>query len=261
MTPIMTFSVIALIVGFVTAGLKIQFDRFFAIILLVSLMGLSVAGAVNTFLWIVFLSAGYVLWKNREKIKGMPSQNKKKFITLVPVLAFVGVYAGSVLFSHVSNHVLSFTLGVLAVLYGLRLVFIHFKPYELEYKNEKPIYQKICGLFGLIVSGFFAGFIGTTLKPLKIPFAVKIGKMNMGQVYLGNTITAFYASFFAIILHSFYSSPNMSMTINNVLLGISLWLAIHIVFELTQMFFKDKWRKPFQIFIGLVLILVAFKFF
>ena len=252
---------IALIVGFVTAGLKIQFDRFFAIILLVSLMGLSVAGAVNTFLWIMFLSAGYVLWKNREKIKGMPSENKKKFITLAPALAFVGVFVGTILFSLASGQVLSITLGVLALLYGLRLVFIHFKPYELEYKNEKPIYQKICGLFGPVVSGFFAGFIGTTLKPLKIPFAVKIGKMNLGQVYLGNTITAFYSSIFAIILHSFYGSSSTTMTVNNVLLGIPLWFGIHIVFELTQMFFKDKWRKPFQILIGLVLIIVAFKFF
>ena len=261
MTYTIIFFVIAIIVGFVAAGLKIQFDRFFAIILLVSLMGLSVAGAVNTFLWIVFLSAGYVLWKNREKIKGMPQVNKKKFLTIIPLLAFVGVFVGTIIFNKVSNNVLMISLGILALLYGLRLVFIHFKPHEFEYKNEKPIYQKICGLFGPVVSGFFAGFIGTTLKPLKIPFAVKIGKMNMGQVYLGNTITAFYSSIFAIILHSFYVIHRTAMTANNVLLGISLWLAIHVVFELTQKFFKDKWRKPFQIFIGLVLIIVAFKFF
>ena len=258
---ITSFVSIAVIVGFVTAGLRIQFDRFFAIILLISLMGLSATGAVNTFLWIVLLSSGYVLWKNREKIKGLPSANKKKFLTLVPLLAFVGVFAGSAVFSRASNSSLSIVLGALALLYGLRLVFIHFKPDELEYKNAKPIYQKICGLFGPVVSGFFSGFIGTTLKPLKIPFAVKIGKMNMGQVYLGNTITAFYASIFAIILHGLYATQTAAMTVNNIFLGISLWLAIQIVFELTQMFFKDKWRKPFQIFIGLVLIVVAFKFF
>jgi hypothetical protein len=111
------------------------------------------------------------------------------------------------------------------------------------------------------VSGFFAGFIGTTLKPLKIPFAVKIGKMNMGQVYLGNTITALYSSIFAILLHSFYTTSGAAITVNNIKLGISLWLAIHMVFELTQMFFKERWKKPFQIFIGLVLIIVAFRFF
>lgn len=259
MTYTIIFFTIALIVGFVTAGLKIQFDRFFALILLVSFMGLSVAGAVNTFLWIMFLSAGYVLLKNREKIKAIPQANKKKFLTIVPTLAFIGVFIGTIIFNKVSNNVLMVTLGILALLYGLRLIFIHFKPHELEYKNEKPIYQKICGFFGPIVSGFFAGFIGTTLKPLKIPFAVKIGHMNMGQVYLGNTITAFYSSFFAIVLHSIYSTQN-AMTFNNALLGVGLWLMIHIVYTITNLYFKDKWRKIFQILIGIILIVVAFKF-
>ena len=169
-------------------------------------MKLSFFDAVNTFLWIMFLSAGYMLWKNREKIKGMPRVNKNKFLTLVPLLVFIGVSIGTIFFTKATSLTLLVTLGILALLYGLCLVFIHFKPYELDYKNAKPIYQKICGLFGPIVSGLFAGFIGTMLKPLKISFAVKIGKMNMGQVYLGNTITAFYAAFFAIVLHVFILS-------------------------------------------------------
>lgn len=254
------FSIIAVIVGFVTAGLKIQFDRFFAIILLVTLMKLPVAGAVNTFLWIMFLSAAYILWKNREKIKGLPAVNKKKFLTLVPFLAFIGVLIGSIFFARATDLTLSITLGVLALLYGLRLIFIHFKPFEMEYKNAKPIYQKLCGLSGPVVSGFFAGFIGTTLKPLKIAFAVKVGKMNLGQVYLGNTITAFYASFFAIILHAFYIKQSI-MALNDIFLGASLWLAIHLIYEVTGLFFKDSWRKTFQILIGLILIIAAFKFF
>ncbi len=258
LAPILTIS---LVVGFVTAGLKIQFDRFFAIILLVTILKLPATGAVNIFLWIVFLSAGYVLWKNREKIKKMPETNKKKFLTLVPLLAFIGVFLGASVFSVASGKILTTTFGILALLYGLRLVFVRFSPKEMEYKNEKPIYQKICGFFGPVVSGFFAGFIGTTLKPLKIPFAVKIGRMNMGQVYLGNTITAFYSAFFAIILHSLYVTPKFIMSVSDFLLGITLWLGIHIVFELTQIFFKDKWRKPFQIFIGFILIIVAFRFF
>ena len=50
------------------------------------------------------------------------------------------------------------------------------------------------------------------------------------------------------------------MTVNNIFLGVSLWAVIHIVFELSKLFFKDGWRKNFQIFIGIILILVAFKF-
>lgn len=261
MTLPLSFFLIALIVGFVTAGLRIQFDRFFTIILLVLLLKVPVAEAVNVFLWIVFLSAGYVLWKNREKIKGMPAANKKKFLTVVPLLALVGVFFGTLIFAGSSARVLTITIGVLALLYGLRLVFIHFRPHELEYKNEKPVYQKICGLFGPVVSGFFVGLVGTSLKPLKIPFAVRIGRMNMGQVYLGNTVTAFYASSFAIILHSLYVASSVAMSADDLLLGIALWFAIHIVFESTQLFFKDEWRKPFQVLIGLVLIIVAFRFF
>ena len=259
MTPILSFFITAIIVGFVTAGLKIQFDRFFAIILLISFMGLPVFGAINTFLWIMLLSAAWVLLRNREKIKGMPAANKKKFLTIVPLLALIGVFLGTLIFAAISARVLMITIGVLALLYGLRLIFIHFKPHEFEYKNEKPIYQKICGLFGPVVIGFFVGLVGTSLKPLKIPFAVKTGKMNLNQVYLGNTITAFFASLFAIILHSFYLGQN-AMTGKYVLLGSGLWLAIHISYVITDNFFKDRWRKPFQIVIGIILVIVAFKF-
>ncbi len=253
------FFVTAIIVGFVTAGLKIQFDRFFVIILLISLAGLSVFGAINTFLWIILLGAAWVLWKNREKIKDLPAENKKKFLTIIPLSVFVGVLLGTLVFAEISGHVLTMVIGVLALLYGLRLIFIHFKPHEFEYKNGKPTYQKICGLLGPIVSGFLVGLVGTSLKPLKIPFAVRFGHMNLNQVYLGNTITVFFASLFAIILHGFYLRQNM-MTSSYALLGIGLWLAIHISYETTNHFFKDKWRKPFQIAIGVILVIVAFKF-
>ncbi len=259
MTPILSFFITAIIVGFVTAGLKIQFDRFFAIILLISFMGLPVFGAINTFLWIMFLSATWVLLRNREKIKSMPMANKKNFLTIVPMLAFIGVFLGTLVFAIIPARVLIITIGVLALLYGLRLIFVHFKPHEFEYKNEKPIYQKICGLFGPVVSGFFVGLVGTSLKPLKIPFAVRTGKMNLNQVYLGNTITAFFASLFAIILHSFYLGQN-EMTGEYAFLGSGLWLAIHISYVITDNFFKDSWRKPFQIAIGIILVIVAFKF-
>jgi uncharacterized membrane protein YfcA len=261
MTPIFSFLIIAFIVGIVTAGLNIKFDRFFAIILLAQLAKFSVWESINIFLWILLFGAGFILLKNKDKLKNIPAKNKKNFLTLVPLLSLLGAWAGTVIFANVSEKTLLITIGVLALLYGLRLVFLHFKPHELDYKNEKPLYQKICGFFGPVISGFFAGFVGTTLKPLKIPFAVKLGKMTLSQVYLGNTITAFYASLFAIILHCFYATPGTAMTENDILSGISLWIGIHIMFGLTMMVFKDRWRKPFQIIIGLILMIVAFKFF
>ncbi len=253
MTPLVSFFIIIIIVGFVTAGLKIQFDRFFAIILLISLMSFPVFQAINIFLWIIFFGAIYVLWQNREKIKNIPPKNKNKFLTVVPLLALIGASLGSFVFFNISSKFLLITISIIALLYGLRLIFIHFKPEELNHDSAKLTYQKICGLFGPVVSGFFTGLSGTSLKPLKLPFAIKIGHMNMSQVYIGNTITALYSSLFAIIIHSLYVVKNISMTINDFLLGISLWFGIHIVFKITEKFFKNEWRKIFQIIILLII--------
>ena len=75
------------------------------------------------------------------------------------------------IFNKASNNVLMVVLCILALLYGLRLIFIHFKPHELEYKDEKPIYQKICGLFGPVVSGFLQDLLErhSSLSRFRLP--------------------------------------------------------------------------------------------
>jgi uncharacterized membrane protein YfcA len=206
------------------------------------------------------LGAGYVLFKNRTKLYALPASNKKKFLSIIPFIAFLGAFVGTALLRVVDGATLRVLFGLIALLNGLGLMFIHFGTHELEYKNEKPAYVKFCGLFGPLVSGFFTGFLGTTLKQLKVPFAVRAGRMNLQQVYLGNTVTAFFAALFAILLHIYYLPLGISMTTRDFLLGVFLWAMIHVVFEFTQRFFKNSWRKPFQIFIGALLLLAAFRF-
>jgi uncharacterized membrane protein len=46
-----------------------------------------------------------------------------------------------------------------------------------------------------------------------------------------------------------------------LLLGASLWAGIHFVSELTTLFFRNRWRKVFQIVIGIVLLVIAVKVF
>lgn len=259
MPNIIILVLVALIVGFVTAGLKIRFDRFFSIILLLTLAKLSIFNAINISLWIIFFGSLWFLFENRDKLKKLPQENKKKFLTIIPLLTFVGVVIGTYLFARISPHSLLIVLGILALLYGLRLIFIHFQEHEHHHKNERPLILKMCGLLGPIVSGFFVGLISTGIKPLKISFAVKVGKMNMAQTYLGNAITATYASFFAIILHSFYSVGRL-ISIADVWIGIGLWVAIHLVYQATNLVFPSRWQKSFQVVIGFVLILVSIKF-
>ncbi len=259
---ILEFLFTILIVGIVTAGLNIKFDRFFAIILLIFILGLTVFEAVNIFLWVIMLGALIIILENRKKISELPKNMKIKFFILVPTLTLIASFFGSYLFSISASFILLIILGILAFLYGLRLIFIHFKSHEIDLQKSNPLIAKICGFFGPLVSGFFVGFIGTSLKPLKIPFAVKIGKMNLKQVYLGNTITAFFASAFAIIWHLFLTKGMTSdIFFQQMMLGVSLWFGIHVVSAVTNLFFKDKWKKIFQIMIGIILVAVSIKIF
>jgi len=50
---IIEFILTILIVGFVTAGLNIRFDRFFTILLLLFIFGMSITSAINIFLWVI----------------------------------------------------------------------------------------------------------------------------------------------------------------------------------------------------------------
>jgi len=257
-----SFILTVLIVGFVTAGLNIKFDRFFTILLLFFFFKFNIDKSIDIFLWVIMLGALVVLLKNKASIAKISRKKKKKLFILIPIFTAIASFFGTVLFFYVSSSVLIVVLGILALLYGGRLVFIHFQKYELEFEKGHPVITNICGLLGPWISGFSIGFIGTSLKPLKIPFAIKVGRMNIKQVYLGNTVTAFFASVFAIIWHYIFASAlTVAIFYQNMLLGIALWAGIHIVFELTNLVFRDKWRKGFQVLIGILLMLASIKVF
>ncbi len=249
-------------VGFVTPGLTIRFDRFFTILLLLFAFGFDIKSSIDIFLWVIMVGALMVILNNREKLLKLPKQMKVKLFVLIPIFTFIASFFGSLLFAKATNNALIILLGILAILYGLRLMFIHFQEHELEFEKGHPIITKICGLLGPWISGFFIGLVGTSLKPLKIPFAVKIGKMNMRQVYLGNTITTFFAAMFSIVWHYvLVDTQNSTKFYQEMLLGLALWTGIHYVYELTEMVFPPKYKKSFQVLIGIILVIVSAKIF
>jgi len=259
---IIEFLLTIVIVGFVTAGLNIKFDRFFTILLLLFIFKLTVFESINIFLWVIMLGALMIILDNKDQISSLPRSMKIKLFVMIPIFTLIASFFGSCLFSLSGSSVLIIILGILAILYGLRLVFIHFKQHELDLQNEHPVIAKICGLFGPVLSGFTIGLVGTSVKPLKIPFAVKIGRMNAKKVYLGNTVTALFASVFAIMWHFFFTEGmTMNIFYEQMLVGVALWTGIHYMFEFTNIFFKNRWRKSFQVFIGILLVLVSIKIF
>ena len=253
---------VSLIVGAVTAGLKIRFDRFFTILLLLFVFGFDIKSSVNIFLWVIMLGALTIIFQNKKKISQLPNTMKKKLFVIIPIFTLLASWLGTLMFENVNNAILIIILGILAILYGLRLVFIHFQKRESGLRHAHPTIAKACEILGPWISGFFIGFIGTSLKPLKIPFAVKIGKMNIKRVYLGNVIVAFFASLFAIGWH-YILNKNLVLSswYQEMMLGIILWFGIHFVYEMTDRFFPKKWQKSFQILIGIILVLVSIKIF
>lgn len=259
---ILNFFIIILVVGFVTAGLKIRFDRFFTILMLMFVANHSISDAVNIFLWVIMLGALMVIFDNKDKIAQMPKPIKKKMLMIIPLFTLISSFIGSWLFLTLSSATLIITLGILAILFGLRLIFIHFKKHEMEYEEGHPIVTKLCALLGPWISGFFIGFIGTSLKPLKISFAIKIGKMNIKKVYLGNVLTTFFASIFSIIWHFVLTKEHNSESFyGQMIIGMAIWTGIHYMYELSSLFFKPNWQKIFQIIIGVALIFASIKVF
>ena len=255
------FLTIGLIVGIVTAFLGIRSDRFFAILLMLFIAGLSAKESVDIFLWIMFIGSATMLLANKDSLAKIPKDNKVKFLTLVPLFAVISVFLGTLIFINVSNTVLLWILGIITVIYGLRMIFIHYTSHDLQDKDANPKIKKLCGLLGPVVSGFSIGLIGTSLKSLKIAFAVKIGKMNMKQVYLGNTITIFYSSLFAIVIHNILRHNSSTVVFSTMLIAASLWVLIHFTFEITTIFIRENWRKPAQIIVGIFLFVAAIKVF
>jgi len=260
---ITAFMLTIIIVGIVTAGLSIKFDRFFAILLLMFLFKYPVSEAVNVFLWIIMLGSLMIILNNRERIAEIPVQMKVQMFVMIPLFTLAASLLGTLLFESAGAAALVILLGILAVLYGLRLIVIHFQPGEmnLDQKNQRPLFAKLCGIFGPLISGFSIGLIGTSLKPLKIPLAVKVGRMNAKSVYLGNTVTTFFASSFAILWHYILGKTAVSEFYGQMLLGAALWTGIHYISEITDIFFPAKARKAFQIMIGVLLLLSAVKIF
>ena len=256
------FFIVIAVVGMVTAGLKIRFDRFFTILMLMFVAGFDIKVAVDMFLWVIMLGALMILLENKDKIAQLPKPMKIKMFVLIPTFTLIASFIGSWLFVRSSDKVLIITLGVLAVLYGLRLMFIHFQEHELKYEEGHPTITKICGMIGPWFSGFFVGFIGTSVKPLKIPFAIRVGKMNVKKVYLGNVFTTFFSSIFAIFWHYILSANHTPENFyNHMIYAMAVWTGIHVIYELTNLVFSPKWQKPFQIVIGLTLVLVSIKIF
>lgn len=259
---ILDFIILSFIVGIITAFINVRYDRFFILLLVLFLFKYNIDAGVEILLWTIFFGSFMIITENAGKIKEMPKQMKAKMFTVIPAITFVSSFIGAYLFSISSNTVLLVTLAVITVVYALRMIFIHFKPEEMNYQpasdNKK---QKLCMIVGPIVSGISLGFIGTSLKAVKIPCAVKRAKLNMQKVYLMNTITAAFGSGFALLWHNtvFIKTGINDYFQKYFILAAALWTVIHFVAKITSWLVKPHWQKTSQIAVGVALFIALAK--
>lgn len=258
---ILNFIILTLIVGIVTAFIGAKYDRFFILLLVIFLFGKNIEQGVEILLWTILFGSGMIIFENQDKIKSLPKQMKIKLFGIIPILAIIPSFIGAYLFSISSTKLLLLVFAAITLLYGLRMLFIHFKPEEMEYQPSNSKFQKMCGLFGPMLSGFVLGYMGTSLKALKIPFAVKVGKLNIKQVYLGNAVSAFMGSALALLWHNIiFSSHDADYRFSHYfLLAAALWTTIHFVSKFTSIFVKQKWQKRAQIITGIGLLIAFAK--
>ncbi len=109
----------AIIVGFVTASIQSWVDRFFLVILLVTLIGLPIQEAITINLIVVSLSALMLALRQSEILRSVREE-----WPVVALPAIVGAIAGRVSGLWLPPQVLTILLGIYAILAGLRLAFI-----------------------------------------------------------------------------------------------------------------------------------------
>lgn len=146
------------IVGFVTASIKSWVDRFFLVILLVSIVGLPIQEAVVINLVVITLAALMLTLRQRQVLSSVREEWPR--IILPSIL---GGVLGRLLALQTRAPVVLVVLGVYAILVGLRLVLIKPMP-EREAKAHSNWLAPVAFL-----AGGLAGFLSAGGKPFKVP--------------------------------------------------------------------------------------------
>jgi uncharacterized membrane protein YfcA len=150
--------VASLIVGFVTASIKSWVDRVFMVILLTSLVGLPITRSITINLVVVGLSALMLALRQSDVLKSV-----REDWALLIIPAILGGILGRLLGLSVSASVLLVTLGIYAILTGLRLVLI--KPMPERDDKAHPAWQAPVAF----IFGGLTGLISAGGKPFSVP--------------------------------------------------------------------------------------------
>ncbi|MCL4369307.1 MAG: TSUP family transporter [Chloroflexi bacterium] len=149
----------AVIVGFVTASIKINMDRFFLVILLLFLVGLPFQEAILINLLVVLAAAAILFYRQAQGLRKLP----RHYLPAVVGSSMVGGLAGRALGLVLPQPILLILFGIYALGVGLRLVLVKM---DLKAAALCPP-ARLTPLF--LFFGLVAGLLSAGGKPYKVP--------------------------------------------------------------------------------------------
>jgi len=147
-----------IIVGFVTSSIQSWMDRFFLVILLVSIVRLPIQQAITINLVVVGLSSLMFALRQTDALMKV-----REDWAMIIVSSAVGGIFGRLLGLHTTTPVLLISLGIYAIAMGLRLVFV--RPVPAREEAAHPAWLSPVAFLG----GVLTGFLGAGGKPFKVP--------------------------------------------------------------------------------------------
>lgn len=146
------------IVGFVTASIKSWVDRFFLVILLVSMLGLPIQQAISINLVVVAIAALMMALRQWQVFTSI-----KDDWAMIIIPSILGGMSGRLLGLQLSAATLLIVLGIYAILVGIRLVTVKPMP-----QKETPAHPAWLAPIAFLAGGL-TGLFSAGGKPFKVP--------------------------------------------------------------------------------------------
>jgi uncharacterized membrane protein YfcA len=236
----------AMIVGFVTASIQSWVDRFFLVILLISLIGLPIQEAITINLIVVSLAALMMALRQSEILR---SVREEWPVVVLP--AMVGAVAGRVAGLLLPPQVLTWLLGIYAILAGLRLAFI--RPIPARESSSCPAWITPV----TFAAGLLTGLLSAGAKVFQVPLLnMALGhhpKKAYALAALGVSVGAPAALATQIGMGQFLQP-------DQVLLALYLFVLIVGVALIVQRYWSMKLTQWVSWIVAPILVLVGVRF-
>ncbi len=239
-----------IIVGFVTASIQSWVDRFFLVVLLVSMLGLPIQQAVSINLVVVAIAS---LMMALRQTQVFTSVQEDWAMIIIP--SILGGMLGRLLGLQLSAKALLLTLGIYAILVGIRLVTV--KPIPQKESPAHPAWQAPIAF----LAGGLTGLLSAGGKPFKVPIYNWILGHHPQRAYALASVGVATAAWSAILTQ---------LAVGEMLSPTALTLAVYefIVITLTALGVQRIWTpklgkivawvvSPLLILVGIRFLMVA----